>query len=61
MQPPYFNCLERNLQCHDKCRQYQAYKTERQTVSDARKQFNFIDNYFSDTIKRSVKIRRQHA
>lgn len=61
MNAPCKNCPDRHVTCHDACGKYQAYKNHRQMVSDARQRFNFIDNYFSDAVKKAEKLRRQHA
>lgn len=61
MKAPCLNCPDRYSGCHDACEKYQTYKAHRQSISDARKRVNFIDEYFSDTVKKAEKLRRQHA
>lgn len=61
MNIPCHNCPDRKLHCHDQCERYQQYKNNREVIVRNRIQFNFIDGYFNDTVKRAEKIGRQHA
>jgi hypothetical protein len=61
MNAPCFNCPDRCTGCHDTCEKYQAYKAHRQSISDARARRNYLDEYFSKTVKKAEKLRRQHA
>lgn len=60
-QVPCFNRPNRHELCHDTCSAYKVYKDRRQTISDARKQANFIQEYFQNAVDRSMKIRRLHG
>jgi hypothetical protein len=61
MNAPCYNCSGRTVACHDNCPRYQTYKNDRGVIQSNRKNSNFLQSYFSDTIHKSEKLRRQHA
>lgn len=58
---PCYNCPDRHMNCHNECSKYQAYQGHCQMVNDARKQANFIHEYFKEAVGRSMKMRRVHG
>ena len=58
---PCQNCSDRSITCHDGCGKYKDYQSRNQMVNEARKQANFIHEYFQNAVDRSMKIRRVHG
>lgn len=62
MKAPCFKCPERHIGCHSDCtRGYKEFKEYRQRISNARQKALYINDYFTDAVNKSVKLRRQHA
>lgn len=61
MKAPCLNCPDRYSGCHDTCEKYQTYKAHRQRISEARAKQNFLQDYFRDSVNKSVKLRSVHG
>lgn len=45
LQPPCRGCTDRYQGCHDRCKAYQEFHAEQETISKARNKENDIYNY----------------
>lgn len=61
MKAPCFNCPERHTLCHSTCKKYLQFREDRQRIGNARQKALYINDYFTDAVNKSVKLRRQHA
>lgn len=56
MTPPCLYCMDRKISCHDKCKRYQEYKSERDKLKITKKEMDF-NNYMYDAITRMQSVK----